>query len=345
MSTPAAERGSTSVAERAVRRIAERAATEALDPGEVQVGRGSAAVRGRRARVGVTVTLSYPVVLDEAGERVRSHVADRTARLTGLAVSSARVRVRELRVRERERAEGATTPDRSEGAACEASEGARVRRPWAERRTPVAVLAFACAAVCGLFLYDVVSVHAAGHRPARWRARLMEWLGTHGPDSGAWPGLAPAAAVFLLGVWLLVLAVTPGRRRRLPMAAPAAGVRAVLDRRAVAALLRDAVAELPGVTRVRVGVGRRGARVRAGLGFGQLEPTRRAVTEAAEEALAACGLARSLRLRVRVRVAPAWREPAAPEGKVAPARGPSAGKTPRTPPTPSTPSTQRSALP
>ncbi len=90
--TPAAERGHDDGGERAVRRIAERAATEALAPGEVEVRRGSAVVRGRRAEVGVTVALPYPAVLDEAGERVRSHVADRTARLTGLAVPSARVR-------------------------------------------------------------------------------------------------------------------------------------------------------------------------------------------------------------------------------------------------------------
>ncbi|MEU1026257.1 DEAD/DEAH box helicase, partial [Streptomyces sp. NPDC005904] len=92
MSVPAADRGATTVAERAVRRIAERAATEALPPGEVQAARGAAAVRGRRARVSVAVTLPYPTVLDDAGERVRSHVADRTAGLTGLVVPSARVR-------------------------------------------------------------------------------------------------------------------------------------------------------------------------------------------------------------------------------------------------------------
>ncbi|MFH8561729.1 DUF6286 domain-containing Asp23/Gls24 family envelope stress response protein [Streptomyces sp. NPDC017988] len=329
--TPPAERGATTVAERAVRRIAERAATEALAPGEVQVSRGAAVVRGHRARVGVTVTLPYPAVLDEAGERVRSHVADRTARLTGLAVPSARVRIRELRVREEVGGEGeaegtadgahwpsgavAASPKR----AGESAAGGRARRPWSQRRALVGVLAFACAGVCGLFLYDVVSVHAAGRPPARWRDRLMEWLATHGPDGGAWPGVALAAAVFLLGVWLLVLALTPGRRRELPMAGASPGVRAVLDRRVVAVLLRDAVAELPGITRVRVRVGRRGARVRAGLAFGPLESARRAVAETAEEALAACGLARPPRLRVRVRAEPAWHAPAPPEADVAPA--------------------------
>ncbi|MFI2618352.1 DUF6286 domain-containing protein [Streptomyces sp. NPDC018584] len=336
--TPPAERGATTVAERAVRRIAERAATEALAPGEVQVSRGSAVVRGRRARVGVAVTLPYPAVLDEAGERVRSHVADRTARLTGLAVPSARIRIRELRVREEVGGEGEEEQSReaegtadgahgpSSGAvaasptrARESTAGGRARRPWSQRRALAGAVAFACAGVCGLFLYDVVSVHAAGRPPARWRDRLMEWPVTHGPDGGAWPGMAMAAAVFLLGVWLLVLALTPGRRRELPMAGTSPGVRAVLDRRAVAVLLRDAVAELPGITRVRVRVGRRGARVRAGLAFGPLESARRAVAETAEESLAACGLARPPRLRVRVRAEPAWHAPAPPEADVAPA--------------------------
>ncbi|MBW5423467.1 Asp23/Gls24 family envelope stress response protein [Streptomyces sp. BG9H] len=323
MSTPPADRGSTTVAERAVRRIAERAATEALAPGEVRVHRGSAAVRGRRARVGVAVTLPYPAVLDEAGERVRSHVADRTAGLTGLAVPSARVRVRELRVRERAEGTGTLAPKE---ASQEVPGGGRARRPWSQRRLPVAVLAFVGAALCGLFLYDVVSVHAAGRSPARWRTRLMEWLATHGPDSGAWPGAAIAAAVFLLGVVLLVVAVTPGRRRLLPVAGPDAGIHAVIDRSSVASLLRDAVAEVPGVTRVRVRVGRRRARVRAGLGFGSPATARRAVADTARETLAACGLARPLRLKVRVRTEPAWRAPAPSAAKSTPV---AAGSMPR----------------
>lgn len=311
MSTPAAERGATTVADRAVRRIAERAATEALGPGEVQVGRGSAVVRGRRARVGVTVTLPYPAVLDEAGERVRSHVAGRTAQLTGLAVPSARVRVRALRVRERPQE---TSAGPASAGAVEAG-GVRARRPWSERRAPVAVVACLVAAACGLLLYDVVSVHAAGRAPARWRTRSVEWLSAHGPESAAWPGLAVAAGVFVLGVWLLVLAVTPGLRGRLPMTAPV-GVRASVDRRAVAALLRDAVVDVPGVGRVRVDVGRRRARVRAGLRFGARESARVAVAGAAEEAVASCGLARPLRVHVRVRPEPAWSAPPEPPAAV-----------------------------
>ncbi|MFH8792093.1 DUF6286 domain-containing protein [Streptomyces sp. NPDC017941] len=361
---PAAERGATTVAGRAVRRIAERAATEALGPGDVRVGRGSAAVRGRRARVGVTVSVPYPGVLDDTGARVRAHVVDRTSRLTGLSVDPARIHVRELSVRElpgREpSAQGApgqgapgqeeapvqgeapvqvdllqkkSVPARATASLRKASvaepsstempvsRGDR-RRPWSERRVPVAVLVLAAAAVSGVVLYDVVAVHAAGRPPARWRVRLMEWLSTHGPEAGTAMNLVAAAAVSALGLWLLFLAVTPGLRRRLPLTPPLPGVRAVLERGAAAALLRDAVAEVPGVTKVRVRFGRRRARVRGGLEFGDPVTVRQEALRAAQEALTEMGLARPPKLRVRLRREPYWRAPEAssqrPEGLQAP---------------------------
>ncbi|WP_367039095.1 DUF6286 domain-containing protein [Streptomyces sp. Je 1-332] len=304
MTTPAAERGTTTVADRAVRRIAQRAATEALAPGAVEVEGGAAAVRGRRAQVGVTVTLPYPAVLDEAGESVRAHVTERTERLTGLTVSSARIRVRGLSrgLARRELPAGQLAPP--------VEAAGRAHRPWSQRRLPVGVLTLLAAAVCGVLLYDVVSVHAAGQAPARWRVRAMEWLGTHGPYGGTTSGVLAAIAVFALGVWLLVLALAPGRRGVLPMRPPLPGVRAAVDRRAVAVLLRDAVTGVPGVGRVRVRVGRRTARVRAGLEFGELEGARRAVAETAEATTTDLALAGPLRLRVRLRTAPGWRAPA-----------------------------------
>ncbi|WJV45759.1 DUF6286 domain-containing Asp23/Gls24 family envelope stress response protein [Streptomyces flavofungini] len=339
MSTPAGERGATTVADRAVRRIAERAATEALGPGEVQVSQGSAAVRGRRAQVGVTVAVPYGGVLDDTGESVRAHVTDRTAQLTGLSVDSARVHVRELSLPKRStaRVDGTEVaehagpaghtgePARSEGGgyapgsaysgdveamSTEAAVTHGTRRPWSERRLPVAVLALAAAVASGVLLYDVVAVHAADRPPARWRVRLVDWLATHGPDGGTAVNLAAAAAVFALGVCLLVVAITPGQRRRLPMAAPLPGVHAVIERGAVADLLRDAVVQVPGITRVRVRVGRRRARARVGLGFGDPVTARQEVLRAAEAALAECGLTRTPRLRVRLRTEPTWREPA-----------------------------------
>ncbi|QCX81882.1 hypothetical protein C9F11_41510 [Streptomyces sp. YIM 121038] len=154
-----------------------------------------------------------------------------------------------------------------------------------------------------MLLYDVVAVHAAGRAPAAWRVRLVAWLTAHGPDGGTVTGLAAAATV-VLGLGMVVLALTPGRRASLPMAPPDAHTHAVLPRGAVAVLLRDSVAVLPGVTRVRVRVGRRRVRVGAELAFGDRGGAVAAATRAAEDALAGCGLARPPRLRVRLRSGP-----------------------------------------
>ncbi|ATL31538.1 DUF6286 domain-containing protein [Streptomyces formicae] len=304
--TPPDERGATTVASRAVRRIAEHAATEVRAAGPVRVSGASASVRGRRARVALDVTLPYPGPLDEAGERVRSHVVDRTARLTGLTVPSARIHVRALSRQDGAEAEQAVATEAGPVPAGTA------RRPWSQRRLPMGLLTLVAAAACGVLLYEVVSVHVAGRPAARWRVELVDWLSQHGPGVTA-TDLAAAAGVFALGVWLLILAVTPGKRRRVPLAAPGPGVHATLERAAAAALLRDAVSDVPGITRVRVRMGRRGARVRARLGFGDRDAARDAVRRAALAAADGFGLARPLKLRVRVRTEPTWRAPAAHE--------------------------------
>ncbi|QEU90915.1 DUF6286 domain-containing Asp23/Gls24 family envelope stress response protein [Streptomyces kanamyceticus] len=303
------ERGSTTVANRAVRRIAERAATEVRTAGPVLVSGASASVRGRRARVALNVTLPYPGPLDEAGERVRSHVVDRTARLTGLAVPSARIHVHALSRQDGTEAAGSA---RAVAAETGPDPARTARRPWSERRLPMGLFTLTAAAACGVLLYEVVSVHAAGRAPARWRVDLLDWLSAHGPGVTA-VDLAAAAGVFALGVWLLILAVTPGKRRRIPLATPAPGVHATLERAAAAALLRDAVRDVPGITRVRVRMGRRGARVRTRLGFGDQDAAREAVRQAALAATDGFGLARPLKLRVRVRTEPTWRAPTAHE--------------------------------
>ncbi|MFG2497150.1 DUF6286 domain-containing protein [Streptomyces sp. NPDC048441] len=315
MSTPAKERGTTTIADRAVRRIAERAATEALD-GAVRMSGASAAVHGRRARVAVDVTLSYPGRLDEAGESVRTHVADRTARLTGLTVPAPRIRVRGL-TRQAVAQPDSGTPGTDEApteAAAPVAPGT-ARRPWSERRLPVALLTLLAAAACGTLLYDVLSVHAAGHPPARWRVELVGWLSAHGPAVSNAPGAALAAGVFILGVGLLVLALAPGRHGLLAMTPPAAGVHAVLERRAAAALLRDVVVDVPGISRTQVRVRRRTARVHVHLGFGERDAAHQAVTEAARTAVARFGTARPPRLRIRLDTEPTWRAPE-PAGSV-----------------------------
>ncbi|WP_087806482.1 DUF6286 domain-containing protein [Streptomyces sp. CS113] len=301
--TAPAERGRTVVAERAVRRIAERAAAETdLAGRRARVTHGTATVHGRRADVSVDVRLPYPAVLGEAGERVRSRLSDRVAELSGLTVRAATVRVQSL------------SPDRAAPQRPPAHENTpsgdrAARRPWSARRFPAALVALVAAAACAALLYDVLSVHLAGRRPAGLRTGAVDWLATHGPgDAAAVAGGAVAAA---LGAWLLCLALTPGLRGVLPMA-PVPGQhdqRAVLDRAAAAELVRDAASAVPGVTHVRVRCGRRRVRLRARLSFGDRTATRAALRTTAAATLTTLGLTRKPKLRVTLRPTPHWRPP------------------------------------
>lgn len=311
------ERGTTTVADRAVRRIAQRAAREALPAGRAEVTSGSATVHGRRAEVSLDVTLPYPVPLRSSGARLQQHVTDRTTELTGLDVSPAAIRVTTLAPSSRGARES-KDPRESEalGADVEGhalSPGRRPsrRRPWAQRRVPVAVLTLVAASGCGLLLYDVVAVHALGRPPAPWRTGLLDRLSTYGPGDTAVVVTGAASALF--GAVLLLLALTPGHRRRLPLTSSEPGVRAVLDRRSAALLVRDAVAAVPGVSETRVRSARGRIVARARLSFGDRATARRAVREAAAAALAGCGLGRPPRLRTRVRPGPHWHEQR-PEG-------------------------------
>ena len=119
--------------------------------------------------------------------------------------------------------------------------GRSAHRFWSARRIPAALAAMLSAAAVGLLLYDVVSVRA-GRNAMRWRRRLAEELATR-PLDDVWM-IVGAAVAMALGLWLFLLAVTPGLRRLLPMRRPTGipgteDVRAGLDRRAAALVLRD----------------------------------------------------------------------------------------------------------
>ncbi|MFE2296424.1 DUF6286 domain-containing protein [Streptomyces sp. NPDC059452] len=302
MTVPAGERGATTVAPRAVRRIAERAAAEALPDGGA-VLRGSAAVRGASASIAVGVRLPYPVRADEAALRIRERAESRTAALTGLSVPRAEVRVDALSAGAPPTGPEAVEADPRSDSGKDLP-GSRIR---ARRRVPAAVLAAVGAVACGLLLVDVVAVRFGG-APAGWRTAVLDWASGHGPaDSAVRIGGAVAA---LAGAWLLGCALLPGLRRRLRMAAPAPEVRAALDRTAAARLLRERALGVPGVVRVRVSVRHRRARVRAGVGYGDLEEVRAEAVRVLGAGLLDLGLARTPALRVRVR-----REPDLPTGE------------------------------
>lgn len=195
-------------------------------------------------------------------------------------------------------------PGEGAGATAAIDESARpTRRFWSARRIPAALVALLSAVAIGLLLYDVVAVRA-GRSAMRWRRWLAEELATRSLDD-IWV-IVGAAVAMALGLWLFLLAVTPGVRGLLPMRRPtgipgAGEVRAGLDRPAAALMLRDRAMRVPGVQSARVAVGRRKVKARARAHFRDLEEVRADLDAALGEAVTSLRLARRPKLTVRVR--------------------------------------------
>ncbi|MFE2676321.1 DUF6286 domain-containing protein [Streptomyces hygroscopicus] len=189
----------------------------------------------------------------------------------------------------------------------------RVRRFWSVRRVPAGIVALVIAAVAGLLLYDVAAVRS-GRSAMRWRDWLAQQLATR-PLDDAWV-MGGAGLLAVLGVWMVVLALTPGLRGLLPMRPPKAGVegaaggggsgagavvRAGIDRASAGLVLRDRAMEVPGVRAARVDVGRRRIRARALAHFRDLDEVRADLDAALHEGIRQLGLARRPALSVHVR--------------------------------------------
>jgi len=292
-------RGTTTVSERAVRRIAERATAEAL-PG--RAARATATVPGRTAEVSLGVTLPYPSPLADAVRNIQHHVVDRTRELTGLDVPTAQVNVTSL-----------APPRCSRPPVSPPEETNSPRTPgrwWSGRRTPTALLTTSAALACGALALDLIQVHTAHSAAAAWRVSAVHWLSGHGPGD---PAVVIAGGLTaLLGIWMIVLAVTPGLRHRSTVRTAAERVDAAVDRSAVRSLVRDAVGDVPGITAVRVRVRRRRITVRARLAFGDRAEASAAVTAAARAAVSSCRLRRAPRVRITVTPEPVWQPPKAP---------------------------------
>ncbi|CAL9573340.1 DUF6286 domain-containing protein [Streptomyces sp. enrichment culture] len=172
------------------------------------------------------------------------------------------------------------------------------RRFWSTRRVPAALLALLLLVVAGAFLYDVAAVRAG--RPAMaWRRELARQLAER-PLDDLWVRIGAGVAA-ALGLWLLLLALTPGLRALLPMRRTHPDVRAALHRDAAAMVLRDRAMEVAGVQAVRVRVGRRRADVRAVSHFRALDDVRHDLDLVLAEAVRGLGLARPPALSLRVR--------------------------------------------
>lgn len=177
------------------------------------------------------------------------------------------------------------------------ADGRRDGRFWSARRVPAGIVAVLLLLGAGVFLYDIASARA--HRPAMsWRRDLARQLAER-PLDDTWV-LAGAGVAAVLGLWLLVLAVTPGLRALLPMRRPHSDVRAALQRAAAALVLRDRAMEVSGVQSVRVRVRRRKADVRAVSHFRDLDDVRADLDTTLTAAVQGLGLSRPPALSVRV---------------------------------------------
>ncbi|WP_399923702.1 DUF6286 domain-containing protein [Streptomyces kanamyceticus] len=173
----------------------------------------------------------------------------------------------------------------------------KAARFWSPRRVPAALLALLVLAGAGLLLYDVVAVRA-GHPAMGWRRELAHQLGERPLDDAA--VLAGAAVAALAGLWLVVLAVTPGHRALLPMRRSDPDVRAGLHRGAAAMVLRDRAMDVAGVQSARVRMKRSKVDVRAVSHFRELDDVRGDLDATLTEGIHGLGLAHTPRLSVHV---------------------------------------------
>ncbi|MCX5396231.1 DUF6286 domain-containing protein [Streptomyces sp. NBC_00102] len=179
--------------------------------------------------------------------------------------------------------------------------GGRAGRFWSSRRVPAALLALVVLGASGLFLYDVAAVRA-DHPAMEWRHTLADGLAERTLDD-VWV-LTGAGIAAALGLWLLLLALTPGLRSLLTMSRRHRGVHAALDRTAAALVLRDRAVEVSGVQSVRVKSGRRKATVRAVSHFRGLDEVHADLDTALTTAVGELGLAKPPKLNIHVRRAP-----------------------------------------
>ncbi|MFG3517723.1 DUF6286 domain-containing protein [Streptomyces bobili] len=171
-------------------------------------------------------------------------------------------------------------------------------RFWSARRVPAAVVGLLLAALAGVLLYDIAAVRA-DRPPLRVRRELARQLAER-PLDDVWV-LVGAGVAAALGLWLILLAVTPGLRDVLPMRRPHPDVRAGLHRGAAGLVLRDRAMEVAGVQSVHVRAGRRRADVRAVSHFRDLDEVRADLDAVLGDAVRGLGLARPPALSVRVR--------------------------------------------
>lgn len=189
-------------------------------------------------------------------------------------------------------------PPAEDGAEGPDGSGGGHRRFWSARRVPAGILALVLLFITGAFLYDIAAVRA--DRPGMsWRRELARQLAARSLDN-VWV-LTGAAVTAALGLWLLLLALTPGLRSLLPMRRTHPDVRPGLHREAAATVLRDRVMEVAGVQSAKVRMKRTRADVRAVSHFRDVDEVRAEVNAVLGAAVEGLGLAGPPTLAVHVR--------------------------------------------
>ncbi|MFE2554160.1 DUF6286 domain-containing protein [Streptomyces sp. NPDC059355] len=172
------------------------------------------------------------------------------------------------------------------------------RRPWSARRIPAALTALIVGAAAGILLFDVVRVRA-GSSAAAWRRHLADELATRPLDDTVIQ--IGAGVIAALGLWLIILALSPGLRRQLPLQTPGPLMHAVLDRSAAELQLRDAAMRVPGVSAAKVKFFQHRVKARADVRFRAPADVKTDLQAALLEQLDRLALARPPQLDVRVR--------------------------------------------
>jgi hypothetical protein len=178
-----------------------------------------------------------------------------------------------------------------------AQDDGRAPRFWSARRVPAGLCALVLLGGAGILLYDIAAVRA-GRDAMQWRRSLADALAERPLDDTA--VLVGAGVAAALGLWLILLAATPGLRAVLPMRRTHPDVRAGLDRDAAAMVLRDRAMEVSGVQSVRVRMRRSKVDVRALSHFRALDDVRADLDAALGEGIRELGLGSAPRLSVRV---------------------------------------------
>ncbi|MGW6061042.1 DUF6286 domain-containing protein [Streptomyces sp. NPDC055189] len=173
----------------------------------------------------------------------------------------------------------------------------KATRFWSPRRVPATVLALLLLGGAGLLLYDIAAVRA-GHSAMAWRGDLARELAERPlKDTAVLVGAGVAVAA---GLWLIVLAATPGLRAVLAMRREDPDVRAGLHRGAAAMVLRDRAMDVSGVQSVRVRMKRSKVDVHAVSHFRELDDVRGDLDATLADGIRDLGLGRGPALSVRV---------------------------------------------